>query len=144
MPESSIPQIPVVAAVIKENEKYLITKRSAHAVLPDYWEFPGGKVENGETDKVALCRELKERLGVVIEARDMIGENGHDYGDYQVVLRIYEAAIKTGSPRALKCKAFKWVSSAELEEHDFPPADRATMDQLLNLQPEGFTRQDKK
>jgi len=131
MNPQEVPQIAVVAAVIEDNGKYLITKRASHAVLPGYWEFPGGKVENGESDETALCRELKERLGVAIEVIKLIGENHHNYVDYKVALRLYDAVIKKGTPSPLKCHSFEWVYSKDLNKYEFPPADKKNADKLL-------------
>lgn len=135
MNPQEVPKIAVVVAVIEDDGKYLITKRASHAVLPGYWEFPGGKVENGENDEKALCRELKERLNVTIEVIKLIGENHHDYVDYKLALRLYEAVIKTGTPAALKCHSFEWVCSKNLNKYEFPPADKKTADKLLGRTP---------
>ncbi|MCD6497346.1 MAG: (deoxy)nucleoside triphosphate pyrophosphohydrolase [Deltaproteobacteria bacterium] len=128
----------VVAALIQSDAGYLITKRANHAVLPGFWEFPGGMVEQGEQDRQALVRELGERLGIEAEVGDVVGETEHDYEDYSVRIRLYEAFIRKGEPEARHVAEFRWVPSTELARYPFPPADRATMDQLLGM--EGRTR----
>ena len=135
MSSGSLKEIAVVAAVIEKEGKYLITRRSTHAVLPGYWEFPGGKIEGKEKPQDALQREVHERLGVTIETGTPLGENHHDYGDYEVTLTLFEAKLKAGTPEALGCADFRWVKTEELSDYEFPPADRATTSRLLGLSP---------
>jgi 8-oxo-dGTP diphosphatase len=123
--------IRVVAAVIEKEGKYLITQRRKTAVLPNLWEFPGGRVEEGEDDTTALKREIMERLDVEIGVGSLISYVRHPYEAYTVELFLYECKIQTD---ALKCKAvqdFKWVTSREFENFDFTPADETSMSQLL-------------
>lgn len=125
--------IRVVAAVIRREGKYLLTRRAAKAVLPGYWEFPGGKVEKGETDEQALVREVKERLCVDVAVGDALARRHHDYGDYEVDLVIYAAEIERGEPCRGNIAEFAWVPAEELESYEFPPADRETTAELLGL-----------
>src|SRR5688572_21691698 len=83
----------VVAAVVEHEGKYLITQRRATAVLPLLWEFPGGKVEEGEADAVALKREVQHRLGASIEVGQMISYVRHPYEHYVVDLFLYECKL---------------------------------------------------
>ena len=123
--------IRVVAAVIEGEGRYLVTQRRATAVLPNLWEFPGGKVEPGETDADALSRELGERLGVQVEVGQMISYVGHPYEQYTVDLYLYECRLLTPAPRALAVQAFRWIRSEEFDSYEFAPADEASMAQLL-------------
>jgi 8-oxo-dGTP diphosphatase len=123
--------IRVVAAVIEADGKYLVTQRRASAVLPSLWEFPGGKVESGESDSHALQREIAERLGVRIEVGQMISYVGHPYEHYTVDLYLYECRLLTPELRALAVQAFRWIRSDEFDDLDFAPADEASMAQLL-------------
>ena len=123
----------VVAAVIEEDGRFLITQRRPEAVLPLLWEFPGGRVEPDESDSQALRRELAERLGVEIEVRDKLSTQGHDYEGYSVTLVIYSARLTEGEPRCVHVNDFRWVASADFDAYDFPPADQATMDKLLGI-----------
>jgi 8-oxo-dGTP diphosphatase len=123
-----------VAAVIAREDKYLITQRRSSAVLPGLWEFPGGKVEEGETDLAALKREVRERVGVEIEGGACIGRRTHDYDGYSVDLALYQAAILgAAEPAALRVADCRWVKSSEFENYRFPAADQATMDLLLGI-----------
>ena len=125
--------IRVVAAVIEHDGRYLITQRRPNAVLPLMWEFPGGKVEEGETDAAALLREVRHRLGVDIKAGQMISFVSHPYEKYTVDLYLYECTIVSGEPGPQAVHAFKWVTSAEFDQHPFTPADEASMNKLLGL-----------
>jgi 8-oxo-dGTP diphosphatase len=128
--------IRVVAAVVEHEGHYLITQRRETAVLPNLWEFPGGRVEGDEADEEALKRELRERLDAEARIGKKLGEKVHDYEGYRVALVLYEAILVEGKPlKARRVKDFRWVKSADFEQYPFPDADQQTMDQLL-----GFTR----
>lgn len=124
----------VVAAVIPRNESYLITQRRPTAVLGGLWEFPGGKVEEGETDEDALRREVRERVGVDAEVGACIARRTHDYDGYSVDLALYQARIQeSANPQPVRVADCRWVKSAEFENYRFPAADQATMDLLLGF-----------
>ena len=127
------PTIRVVAAVLEHDGRYLITQRRASAVLPLLWEFPGGRVEAGETDSTALKRELLHRLGVSIEPGQLISFVTHPYEKYAVDLFLYECTLVSGEPRPLNVADFRWVRSAEFDRYAFTPADEASMSKLLGL-----------
>jgi 8-oxo-dGTP diphosphatase len=126
--------IRLVAAVIERDGRYLITQRRAAAVLPGLWEFPGGRVEEGETDEQALQRELKERLGTDAEVKSRMAHRVHHYHGYSVDLNLYQAVIPLGQePRALRVAEVRWVPSTDFEKYPFPAADQATTDLLLGF-----------
>jgi 8-oxo-dGTP diphosphatase len=120
----------VVAAVIEREGRYLVTQRRPTAVLPNLWEFPGGKVENGETDAEALRREIKERLDASVEVQQMISYVAHPYERYTVHLHLYQCTLE-GEVRAAAVQSFKWLCSDEFDDYDFTPADEASMSKLL-------------
>lgn len=127
--------IRVVAAVIEQDARYLITQRRAGAVLPLMWEFPGGRVEEGESDEQALIREVAHRLGASIDVGKMISFVSHPYEHYVVDLFLYECHLASGSP-APEPRAvadFKWVESGEFDRYPFTPADEASMNKLLGV-----------
>ena len=130
---SSLRTIRVVAAVIEREGRYLITQRRPTAVLPLLWEFPGGRVEDGETDAAALKREVRHRLGVEIEVGQLISFVSHPYERYVVDLYLYECRIQSGDLEPLAVNAFKWVTSAEFDQYPFTPADEASMNKLLDV-----------
>jgi 8-oxo-dGTP diphosphatase len=125
--------IRVVAAVIEKDGRYLITQRRTSAVLPLLWEFPGGRVEESETDAAALKREVLHRLGVDIDVGQLISFVSHPYEKYVVDLYLYECTITSGEPSPLAVSAFKWVTSAEFDQYAFTPADEASMNKLLGV-----------
>ena len=129
--------IRVVAAVLERDGRYLITQRRPTAVLPLMWEFPGGKVELGESDAQALKREVLHRLGADIECGKLISFVSHPYEHYVVDLFLYECRLVLGhgadalEPHAVN--AFKWVASTEFDQYPFTPADEASMNKLLGV-----------
>ena len=126
--------IRVVAAVLEQDGKYLITQRRTTAVLPLMWEFPGGRVEPGETDAQALKREFLHRLGADIEVGKLISFVSHPYEHYVVDLFLYECTLvgnRRPEPRAVN--AFKWVASSDFDQYPFTPADEASMNKLLGV-----------
>ncbi|MBX3184172.1 MAG: (deoxy)nucleoside triphosphate pyrophosphohydrolase [Polyangiaceae bacterium] len=123
----------VVAAMISQEGRYLITQRRPTAVLPLLWEFPGGKVEPGETDEGALQREVRHRLGVEIRCGAMVSFVSHPYEKYTVDLYLYECQIVSGEPREQNVEAFRWVTSDQFDQYPFTPADEASMNELLEL-----------
>jgi 8-oxo-dGTP diphosphatase len=131
-PKSTRP-IRVVAAVIAKEGRYLITQRRPTALLPLLWEFPGGRVEAGESDAEALAREVKHRLGVGVRVGSLISYVSHKYERYTVDLHLYECTIVEGEPREHNVFAFKWVTSKEFDQYPFTPADEASMSKLLGV-----------
>lgn len=125
--------IRVVAAVLERDGKYLITQRRTTAVLPLMWEFPGGRVEAGETDHQALKRELLHRLGVEIEVGKLISFVSHPYEHYVVDLFLYECTLVTEALQPRAVNAFKWVASSDFDQYPFTPADEASMNKLLGV-----------
>ena len=125
--------IRVVAAVVEREGHYLITQRRESAVLPLLWEFPGGRVEDGETDTLALKRELLHRLGADIECGKLISFVSHPYEHYVVDLFLYECRLLGTKLEPLAVNAFKWVPSAEFDQYPFTPADEASMNKLLGV-----------
>jgi len=125
--------IRVVAAVIANEGRYLITQRRPSAVLPLLWEFPGGRVEPNEDDSDALKREVRHRLSVAIEVGELISFVSHPYEHYVVDLYLYECRVTAGELRAANVHDFKWVTSEEFDRYPFTPADEASMNKLLGL-----------
>lgn len=130
------PTIRVVAAVVARDGRYLITQRRPTAVLPLLWEFPGGRVEPGETDQSALRREVLGRLGADVVVGQLISFVSHRYEHYTVELYLYECSLSSEQePTALAVNDFRWVRSEEFDGFEFTPADEASMTQLLGMRP---------
>jgi 8-oxo-dGTP diphosphatase len=124
----------VVAAVIANEGRYLITQRRLTAVLAGLWEFPGGKVEEGESPTAALIREVRERVGVEVTVGACIARRTHDYLGYSVDLALFQASIVgDAEPRPVRVADCRWVASDEFDKYSFPAADQATMDLLLGF-----------
>ena len=130
----ALKQIRVVAAVVKRDGLYLITQRRDEAVLAGLWEFPGGKVESGESDGPALAREFRERLGAELTIGEKLTERHTAYPDYEVALALYSATVSADAPlQKLRVKDFRWIRSDEFETYPFPAADQKTTEALLGI-----------
>ena len=122
--------IDVAAALVFREGKLLITQRHPDAHLGGLWEFPGGKRESGETFQECLARELREELGIEIAVGDLVESVTHAYPEKTVHLRFFQCRWLRHEPRLLDCPAFKWVTPAELQDHQFPAADARLLKRL--------------
>ncbi len=125
------PHIRVVAAEVSRDGAFLITQRKPTATLPLLWEFPGGRVEEGETDAHALKRELLENLGLEAEIGALSMHVSHEYEHYTLDLLVYRATTAQ-EPQALGVHTFKWVPPTQFDQYEFPGADQQTVDALLS------------
>ena len=114
----------VVAALIARNGKILITQRGAEDPLAGQWEFPGGKIEAGETPQQCLAREIEEELGIVVSVGAHIGTHIHHYDHISIELSGYRANILSGTPTLTEHADLRWVDWAELKRFDLCAADR--------------------
>ncbi len=126
-------KIRVVGAMIEQDGRYLITQRSPKGTLPLLWEFPGGRVEPGETDAQALARELGEEMGIAVEVGDRCIHVEHAYADYDIDFCVYRCRLARGPVRNLRVHAHRWVLPRELDDYEFPPADEKSIAKLLGL-----------
>ena len=122
--------VDVVAAVIRRDDRILITQRPDNVHLARLWEFPGGKVEAGESLQSALEREIREELAVDIVVRDEFYSVEHHYPGKSVRLHFFNCVIEEGEPEALGVADLLWVLPAELARFEFPPADAELIDRL--------------
>jgi 8-oxo-dGTP diphosphatase len=127
------PLIKVVAALIEKDGRYLIAQRTSHATFPLHWEFPGGKVEQGETDEEALKREMMEELGIEVSVGALFEREVHCYDAFSVDFRVFRCEIVKGEPKALHCADFRFVTLEEMGSYRFPPADEKAIGVLLGL-----------
>lgn len=123
------PPILVTAAVIREGDKVLLAKRKKGAHQSGKWEFPGGRIERGESPEACLKRELKEELGVEARITDIFQVVYHQYSRGPVLLLAYQAEI-TGRPQPLEAQAVEWVDISLLDLYEFPPADLPLVEKL--------------
>jgi 8-oxo-dGTP diphosphatase len=127
------PTITVVAAVVIRDRKVLLTQRKEDAHLPLHWEFPGGKVEEGESPPEALAREIREELGVEAAIEEPFAFNWHDYGVKRVLLLTYLARLTGGDPRKVGVRDLGWFGGAGVAGLKLPPADAPILERLLPL-----------
>jgi 8-oxo-dGTP diphosphatase len=114
--------ITVVAAVIERDDRFFLTRRHAGTHLEGLWEFPGGKVDRGESHRDALGREIREELDADVDVQDLLFEITHEYPDRTVALYFYRCSL-SGEPRPLLGQEMRWVPRGELRSLGFPPAD---------------------
>ena len=119
----------VVAAVIENNHRFLLTRRQPGAHLAGMWEFPGGKIDPDETHGAALRRELREELDIEVDVGDRVHRTLHAYPDRTVELHFYRCALKS-APRPLLGQEMRWVPRAELRSLGLPPADTELVELL--------------
>ena len=113
----------VVAALIRDNDKFMICRRPAHKARGLLWEFVGGKVEPGETKEQALIRECREELAVTVSVGDIFMDVIHEYPDLTVHLTLFNAVIAEGIPQKLEHSDIQWITPAEIHDYEFCPAD---------------------
>lgn len=119
-------KLEIVAAIIKENEKYFATQRG-YGEFKDWWEFPGGKIENGESKEEALKREIREELATEIEIDRFITTVQFDYPEFHLIMHCFICHITAGQPQLLEAKAAKWLDKNDLASVEWLPADRAIL-----------------
>ena len=120
----------VVAAFIRDGERFLICQRPAGKNCAFGWEFPGGKVEEGETKAEALVRECREELALVLDVKKELADVLHDYPGFSIHLTLLEATVAEGAPTALEHNDIRWITFEEIKDFDFCPADRKLIGKL--------------
>lgn len=120
----------VVAALIWENNKFMICQRPATKARALLWEFVGGKVEPGETKERALIRECQEELAVTLSVGDVFMDVLHEYPDIAVHLTLFNATISEGTPQMLEHHDIRWITPAEIPQYAFCPADQEILKKL--------------
>ena len=120
------------AALVDAEDRVLLAQRPAGRAMAGLWEFPGGKVEDGETAGKALIRELGEELGIVFELADLslAATAAHDYADFHLQMPLYICRRWQGTPQPREGQALAWVRPAAMDEYDMPPADRPLVERL--------------
>lgn len=121
----------VTAGVILEKEKVLVAQRMEGAPQGLLWEFPGGKVNEGEDPREAMKRELREELDIEVEVGRIFDAVFHAYPEYSVLLLAYPCRIKKGRPKPIGCRDLRWVSLEELNRLPIAPADKPICRHLM-------------
>lgn len=124
--------VDVAVGIIKNPQReVLITLRAKESLQGNLWEFPGGKVEVGETDYQALCRELKEEIGITVLKAEPWLQLDHDYGEYPVKLFIWNVLKFDGTPQGLEKQPLQWIAIQDLVKLPFPTANQSIIDYLM-------------
>lgn len=124
--------INVVAAIICHEGKVFASQRG-YGAYKDGWEFPGGKIEAGETPEDALRREIKEELATEVDVEQLVGNVEYDYPDFHLSMACYKCKIRSGHLTLLEHEAARWLSKQQLQSVDWLPADRQLLDKVSQL-----------
>ncbi len=125
--------VPVVAAIMKRQGKVLVGQRPDSGALARTWEFPGGKIELGESPQEALARELKEELGVDAEIGALKFAATHTYGKTGILFLFFEVKFWKGQTKTQQHLDLRWVTPKELKELELPEANRKFLKQILDV-----------
>ncbi|MFZ3230772.1 MAG: (deoxy)nucleoside triphosphate pyrophosphohydrolase [Pseudobdellovibrio sp.] len=123
--------IPVVAGILKKDNKILVGERPKNHTLAGLWEFPGGKIELGETPEIALARELNEELGIDAEVGELKLACSHSYGDVGILILFYEILFWKGEPKAQHHVALEWILPETLPNKKIPDANRKNINRIF-------------
>lgn len=125
----------VVAALIEQPSKGVLLAKRSDGLYKGCWEFPGGKLEEGESPEEALKREIKEELGVEVAVKGIREVVFHPYQGFNLLLLLYRCELLDGTPRPLGCEEVRWFKWEELGRLEMPPADQEL---VKRLKPDGI------
>lgn len=126
-------KVEVVAALIWDRDKFMICRRPKNKARALLWEFDGGKVEKGETKEQALIRECREELDITVSVGSEFMSVTHEYPDITVHLTLFNATIKEGEPKLIEHCGLRWITSAEIPNYEFCPADSNILAEIVNI-----------
>ena len=124
--------VKVAAGLVFKNDELLISKRPESVHLGGLWEFPGGKLEIGETYEDCVIREIYEELGIEVKVDYIFEEVLHQYGEITVFIKFFICNLQRGEPKKIQCSDFVWVKRNDLGIYDFPSADIKIINRLRN------------
>jgi 8-oxo-dGTP diphosphatase len=127
----TLPVVTVVAAIIERDGRLLVTRRPPGVHLEGLWEFPGGKVHDGEAHSDALAREILEELGSRVTVGAEVFSTAHRYEDRRIVLCFHRCVLQ-GEPSPRLGQDILWIAPSDLRTLTFPPADAELVDRLIN------------
>ena len=125
--------IEVVAALIWDNNQFMICQRPADKARGLLWEFVGGKVEPGETKEQALIRECREELAISLSVGEIFMDVVHEYPDITVHLTLFHATIAEGVPQKLEHNDIRWITPSEIPDYAFCPADEEILQKIIEV-----------
>ncbi len=123
-------KIEVVAAIIHRDGAYFATQRG-YGEFEGMWEFPGGKIEPGESRKVALRREIREELGVDIVIENLLCTTEYDYSSFHLTMHCYLCSVASGEIELREHKSARWLTAETLDSVEWLPADKDVIDKLI-------------
>lgn len=121
----------VVAALVRSGNTVLLSQRRADQSFPLNWEFPGGKIEPGESPEVALAREVQEELGCTVKVGDVVDVVFHPYAEFDLYMLLYACDVVQGVPLPVQVAAVQWFGLHQLSSLTMPPADLPLVQRLL-------------
>ena len=119
-----------VGIIYNLQQQILIAKRAEHKHQGGCWEFPGGKVETGETVRQALDRQLEEELGIEVVTASSLMTVNHNYNDKQILLDVWQVTEFTGTARGNEGQAVRWITIEECSDYPFPEANRGIIKKI--------------
>jgi mutator protein MutT len=122
-PMKSKPHFHVTAGLIWSDGRVLLTRRPHGKHLAGYWEFPGGKQEQGESLEACLEREILEELGVRVKVNEKLFQVDHEYDEKSISLHLFHCSRLVGEPQTIGCDAMEWVNPQDLDLYELPPPD---------------------
>jgi len=131
-PRASAPVV-VAAAVVIRDGRVLLTRRLEGQHLAGMWEFPGGKLEAGESPEEALVRECQEECGIEVEVAEILEVTHHRYPEKEVLLLFYRCELRAGEVRHLQVADHAWVAPRDLDDYPLPPADERVVARIRAL-----------
>lgn len=120
----------VAAAVVIRDGRVLLTQRHADRHLGGLWEFPGGKLEKGESPEEALVRECREECGIEVAVHEVLDVTHHRYPEKDVLLLFYRCELREGQVRHLQVADHAWVAPQDLDRYALPPADQRVVERI--------------
>ena len=122
-----------VAVIWNNQNQILIDRRLPKGSMGGFWEFPGGKIEPGETVEECIKREIAEELGIEIEVGENLITVDHTYPQFRVTLIVHHCRYLSGTPQTIECDEIRWVKVSELEQFTFPQANQQIITVLKSL-----------
>jgi mutator protein MutT len=120
--------------IYNDQGQILIDRRLPDGFLGGFWEFPGGKIEPGETVEQCIEREIKEELGIDIQVKEHLITVNHDYSNLRITLTVHACYHLEGEPQTIECAEIKWVTLQEIDQYSFPQANSTIIDYLKKQQ----------